>query len=38
MLMYYGGDAVDAVLIAIFCYQWFISARPRFSAQEGGFK
>jgi putative membrane protein len=38
MLMYYGGDAIEAVLIIIFCYQWFVFARPRFTAPEGGFK
>jgi len=32
MLMYYGGDAIDAVLITIFCYQWFVFARPRLTA------
>jgi len=29
MLMYYGGDAVDLVLIVIFCAQWFRATRPR---------
>ncbi|NEY71462.1 cytochrome c oxidase assembly protein [Bacillus mesophilus] len=29
MLMYYGGGLIDGVLIFIFCYQWFRSARPR---------
>ncbi|WP_129725998.1 cytochrome c oxidase assembly protein [Ectobacillus funiculus] len=29
MLMYYGGDAIDLVLISIFCFQWFRAARPR---------
>jgi putative membrane protein len=28
MLMYYGGDVVELVLIIIFCYQWYKSARP----------
>jgi putative membrane protein len=28
MLMYYGGDVVDLVLIIIFCHQWYKSARP----------
>ncbi|HEV2067184.1 MAG TPA: cytochrome c oxidase assembly protein [Thermomicrobiales bacterium] len=28
MLMYYGGDAVDLVLIVIFCAQWFRATRP----------
>ncbi|WP_046175538.1 cytochrome c oxidase assembly protein [Domibacillus indicus] len=29
MLMYYGGDAIDLVLITIFCFQWYKAARPR---------
>jgi putative membrane protein len=29
MLMYYGGDAVDLILIVIFCYQWYHDKRPR---------
>lgn len=29
MLMYYGGDAVDLVLIILFCSQWFHAARPK---------
>lgn len=29
MLMYYGGDAIDLVLISIFCFQWFRVAQPR---------
>lgn len=29
MLMYYGGDAVDLVLIILFCSQWYHAARPR---------
>ncbi|GAA3451763.1 cytochrome c oxidase assembly protein [Dactylosporangium matsuzakiense] len=28
-LMYYGGDIVDAVLIAVFCLQWYRAADPR---------
>jgi putative membrane protein len=31
MLMYYGGDAIDVVLIFIFCFQWFRATRPRAS-------
>lgn len=27
MLMYYGGDAVDMILICIFCYQWYRDTR-----------
>ncbi len=29
MLMYYGGDLIDLVIIIIFCWQWYHSARPR---------
>nr|WP_093212368.1 cytochrome c oxidase assembly protein [Sediminibacillus albus] len=29
MLMYYGGDAVDVILICILCYQWYKRCRPR---------
>ncbi|MED1472237.1 cytochrome c oxidase assembly protein [Bacillus salipaludis] len=29
MLMYYGGDIIDLLLITIFCFQWFKAARPR---------
>ncbi|GIQ68137.1 cytochrome c oxidase assembly protein [Xylanibacillus composti] len=28
-LMYYGGDAVGAAMIILFCYQWYRAARPR---------
>jgi putative membrane protein len=28
MLMYYGGDVIELVLIIIFCYQWYKAARP----------
>ncbi|HWO75173.1 MAG TPA: cytochrome c oxidase assembly protein [Bacillus sp. (in: firmicutes)] len=28
MLMYYGGDAIDIILIFIFCYQWYRTSRP----------
>lgn len=28
MLMYYGGDAIDLILIWIFCFQWFKATRP----------
>jgi putative membrane protein len=27
MVMYYGGDIIDSVLIYIFCYQWFYATR-----------
>jgi putative membrane protein len=29
MIMYYGGDLVEIVLIFIFCQQWYKAARPR---------
>lgn len=29
MLMYYGGDAVDIVMIIILCYQWYKASWPR---------
>ena len=38
MLMYYGGDGIDAVLIFILCWKWYHSARPRQLATESGFK
>jgi len=28
MLMYYGGDAIELVLIYILCFQWFKATRP----------
>ncbi|WP_019153460.1 cytochrome c oxidase assembly protein [Robertmurraya massiliosenegalensis] len=29
MLMYYGGDAVDIILIIIFCFQWYKASKPK---------
>jgi putative membrane protein len=29
MLMYYGGDLIDIVLIYILCFQWYRATRPR---------
>jgi len=29
ILMYYGGDAVDLILIIIFCSQWYRACRPK---------
>lgn len=29
MLMYYGGDAIDLILIFILCSQWFQATKPR---------
>lgn len=31
-LMYYGGDLVDLILIAVFCRQWYAATDPRRSA------
>ncbi|MEC5181912.1 cytochrome c oxidase assembly factor CtaG [Arthrobacter sp. CG_A4] len=28
-LMYYGGDAIDLIVITIFCYRWYRHTRPR---------
>jgi putative membrane protein len=29
MVMYYGGDAIDLVLMIVLCSQWFAATRPR---------
>jgi len=29
ILMYYGGDAIDLILIVIFCSQWYKDSRPK---------
>ncbi|WP_332689433.1 cytochrome c oxidase assembly protein [Halalkalibacter lacteus] len=29
MLMYYGGDAIDIVIIFLLCYQWYRATRPK---------
>ncbi|WP_042146836.1 cytochrome c oxidase assembly protein [Paucisalibacillus sp. EB02] len=29
MLMYYGGDAIDLIIIIILCHQWYKASRPR---------
>jgi putative membrane protein len=34
MLMYYGGDAIDLILIFIFCLQWYKANRPRVNVQK----
>ncbi|MDG5472289.1 cytochrome c oxidase assembly protein [Jeotgalibacillus sp. ET6] len=34
MLMYYGGDAIDVMIIIILCYQWYKAAKPRTSSYE----
>jgi putative membrane protein len=33
MLMYYGGDAIDLIIITIFCHRWYRSTRPRAAAR-----
>ena len=34
MLMYYGGDFVDAIIIFILCLQWYKGARPRVAFRQ----
>ncbi|MFK9092593.1 cytochrome c oxidase assembly protein [Bacillus salipaludis] len=34
MLMYYGGDAIDIILVFIFCLHWFRANRPRTKVHE----
>jgi putative membrane protein len=29
MIMYYGGDIIDIIMIIILCFQWFKATRPR---------
>ena len=29
MMMYYGGDLIDALLITMLCYQWYKADRPK---------
>ncbi|WP_216830692.1 cytochrome c oxidase assembly protein [Alkalihalobacterium elongatum] len=33
MLMYYGGDAVDILIITVLCFQWYKATRPRGTIQ-----
>jgi len=35
ILMYYGGDAVDVIIIFILCLQWYKASRPRISTRGG---
>ncbi|WP_370222342.1 cytochrome c oxidase assembly protein [Cytobacillus sp.] len=35
MIMYYGGDAIDIILIFIFCWQWSKASRQREDVSEG---
>lgn len=37
MLMYYGGDASEILLILIFCMQWYKSTKPRVSTNNHSF-
>ncbi|WP_088105817.1 cytochrome c oxidase assembly protein [Halalkalibacter urbisdiaboli] len=39
MLMYYGGDTIDVMLIFILCLQWYRASRPRLSVavRDSGF-
>ncbi|MCT8138028.1 cytochrome c oxidase assembly protein [Anaerobacillus sp. CMMVII] len=37
MIMYYGGDVIDAFLFFILCLQWFRTTRPRLLLQAGEF-
>ncbi len=34
MIMYYGGDAIDIIIIFILCLQWFRAVRPRTKIHE----
>lgn len=34
MLMYYGGDVIDIIIIYILCRQWYKAKRPRIAARE----
>ncbi|KAA9023834.1 cytochrome c oxidase assembly protein [Niallia endozanthoxylica] len=38
MLMYYGGDAIDAVIIYILCYQWYKASRTHRFFTANNFK
>lgn len=38
MLMYYGGDAIDIIIIFILCLQWYKASRPRISLVTGELK
>ena len=36
MLMYYGGDIIDALIIFILCLQWYKATRPKTGKANGG--
>ncbi|WP_047982747.1 cytochrome c oxidase assembly protein [Ornithinibacillus contaminans] len=38
MLMYYGGDLIDALIIYILCYQWYNAAAPRIPLSQPKYK
>ena len=38
ILMYYGGDLIDLILIVIFCYQWYKAVRPRTNTSHKNFR
>lgn len=39
IVMYYGGDIIDAVIIIIFCLQWFKATKPRImQSQQNAFR
>ena len=35
MIMYYGGDVIDMVIIYFLCLQWYRTARPRIGVMIG---
>ncbi|MDQ0256056.1 putative membrane protein [Evansella vedderi] len=37
MIMYYGGDLVDIIIIFMLCLQWYRETRPRFSLEINNF-
>ncbi|KEZ53353.1 cytochrome c oxidase assembly protein [Metabacillus indicus] len=34
MLMYYGGDVIDALIIVILCFKWYRSEKPGFDSRS----
>jgi putative membrane protein len=34
MLMYYGGDAIDLIIIIMLCHQWYRSTQPKMQPTE----
>nr|WP_263323476.1 cytochrome c oxidase assembly protein [Neobacillus sp. Marseille-Q6967] len=35
MMMYYGGDVIDMILIWLLCYQWYKATSPRITQHKG---